>query len=72
MKQRHVQTEQSQPIKIPDTDTESKNKKVENQTRKLEREKNIAYTWENMKINNRESSTKIYEKNKVQNIEEKT
>ena len=44
MKQRHVQTEQSQPIKIPDTDTESKNKKVENQTRKLEREKNIAYT----------------------------
>ena len=71
MKQRHVQTEQSQPIKIPDTDTESKNKKVENQTRKLEREKNIAYTWENMKINNRENSTKIYEKNKVQNVEEK-
>ena len=27
MKQRHVQTEQSQPIKIPDTDTESKNKR---------------------------------------------
>ena len=43
-KQRHEQTEQSQPIKILETGTEQKNKEVENQTKKLEWEENNPYT----------------------------
>ena len=33
----HKQTEKSEPIKIPETCTKSKNKEVKNQTKKLER-----------------------------------
>ena len=43
-KQRHEQTEQSQPIKILETGTEQMNKEVENQTKKLEGEENNPYT----------------------------
>ena len=35
-KQRQLKTEQSQQIKLPDVDTETKNKEVENQNKKLE------------------------------------
>ena len=40
------QTEQSQPGKIPEIGTESTDKEVENQTKKLEIEENITYTTE--------------------------
>ena len=52
-KERYVQIEQSQQIKIP----EPKDKEVENQTKKSESEENITYTTENTKINNLEDST---------------
>ena len=58
-KQRYQQTEQSQPMQIPETDTEPKQKEVENQTKKLEREENITYITENIK-NNRKDSTEKY------------
>ena len=45
----HEQREQSHPIKAPETGTESKDKEVENQTKKLQREKIITYTTENIK-----------------------
>ena len=45
-KQKHVQTKQSQPIKIPGADTDLKDKKVEDQTKKLEREGSITYNTE--------------------------
>ena len=61
-KQRYQQTEQSQPMQIPETDTEPKQKEVENQTKKLEREENITYITENLK-NNRKDSTEKYRKN---------
>ena len=47
-KLRHGQTEQSHPIKVPETGTESKDRQVENQTKKLEREKIITCTTENI------------------------
>ena len=40
-KQGHEQTEQPQPIKALETNTELKDKEVENQTKKSEREENI-------------------------------
>ena len=52
-KEGHLKTEQSQPIKILDVDTETKNKEVENQTKKLECEDNITYTTENIERSNR-------------------
>ena len=57
----HEQTEQSEPIKIPETAIESTDKEVENQAKKLKREENITYTTEN-----------IYKKKKIQqkNMEE--
>ena len=45
----HEQREQSHPIKASETGTESKDKEVENQTKKLQREKIITYTTENIK-----------------------
>ena len=57
-KLRHEQTEQSEPIKIPETGIESTGKEVENQAKKLEREENITYTTENIKI-----TKKIQQKN---------
>ena len=39
----HEQTEQSQPIKIPETGTESTDKEDENQINKLEREENVTH-----------------------------
>ena len=55
-KQKDVQTEQSQPIKISETGTELKDNKVENQTKELEREENITCTTENIKRNNRKKN----------------
>ena len=67
----HEQTEQSQSIKlnVSETDTESKDKEVENQTTKLEREEIITYTAENTK-NNRDLTEK-YERKRVQHFEER-
>ena len=45
--QRQLRTEQSQQIKIPDIDTETKSKKVEDQNKKFESKDNITYTTEN-------------------------
>ena len=69
-KQRYLQTEQPQAIKILDTDTEPKDKESENQPKKLEGEVNIKYTRENIKRNKRKDSTEKCGKNRVQNIEE--
>ena len=68
-KERYVQIEQSQQIKIP----EPKDKEVENQTKKSESEENITYTTENTKINNLEDSTgKDGKKNiRVAHVEER-
>ena len=68
----HGQTEQSQPIKlkVSETNTESKDKEGENQTKKLEREEIITYTTENIK-NNRKDSTEKYGRNRVQYFEER-
>ena len=70
-KQRQLKTEQSQQIKIPDVDTETKSKEVENQTKNLESKDNIRYTTENTERNNRKDSTgKNGINNTVQNIGE--
>ena len=55
--QRQLRTEQSQQIKIPDVDTETKSKKVEDQNKKFESKDNITYTTENTEQNNRKYST---------------
>ena len=54
----------------PETGTEPKDKEIENETKKLEREKNITYTPENIK-NNRKNLTEKYGKNRVQHVEER-
>ena len=62
--------QQSKTKKIPETGTEMKDEEVENQTKKLEREENIAYTTENIK-NDWNNSTEKYGKNfRVQHFEE--
>ena len=48
--QRQLGTEQSQQIKISDVDTETKSKKVEDQSKKFESKDNKTYT---LKIQNR-------------------
>ena len=60
-----------QPIKlkVSETDTESKDKEVENQTKKLEREEIIMYTTENLK--NKKDSKEKYGRNRVQHFEER-
>ena len=55
--QRQLKTEQSQQIKIPNVDTETKSKKVEDQNQKFESNDNITYTTENTEQNNRKYST---------------
>ena len=50
-KQRQLKTKQSQQIKIPDVDTETKSKEVEDQNKKLESKDNITYTIENKDCN---------------------
>ena len=67
----HEKTEQSQSIKlkVSEIDTESKDKELENQTKKLEREEIITYTAENIK--NKKHSTKRYGRNRVQHFEER-
>ena len=72
-KQRHLKTEQSQQIKTPDVDAETKNKDVENQTKKLKSKDNITYTTENTERNKRKDSTGKNEiNNRVQNVGEIT
>ena len=56
-KQRHLKIEQSQQIKTPDVETETKSKEVENQTKKLQIKENIIYTTQNIEQNNRKDST---------------
>ena len=69
--QRQLKTEQSQQIKIPDVDTETKSKKVEDQNMKFESKDDITYTMENIEQNNRKHSTgKSGINNRVQNIGE--
>ena len=64
------ETEQSQPVKIPEIGTESTDKEVENQTKKLEMEENITYTTEN--IRSKKNSTGKYGRNtRVQHFEER-
>ena len=60
-----------QPIKlkVSETDTEPKDKEVENQTKKLEREEIITYTTENLK--NKKDSKEKYGRNRVQHFEER-
>ena len=55
--QRQLKTEQSQQIKIPDVDTETKSKKVEDENKKFESKDDITYTTENTEENNRKYST---------------
>ena len=55
--QRQLKTEQSQQIKIPNVDTETKSKKVEDRNQKFESNDNITYTTENIEQNNRKYST---------------
>ena len=57
-------------LKVSETDTESKGKKVENQTNKLERKEIITYTTENIK--NKKDSTEKYGRSRVQHFEERT
>ena len=68
----HEQTEQLQltKLKVSETDTELKNKEVENWTNKLERGKIITYTTENVK--NKKDLTEKYGRNSVQHFEERT
>ena len=67
--QRQLGTEQSQQIKISDVDTETKSKKVEDQSKKFESKDNKTYTIENTEQNNRKYSTgKNGINNRVQNI----
>ena len=70
-KRRQLKTELSQQIKIPDVDTETKNKEVENQNKKLESKDNITYTTENTEENNRKDSKgKNGIHNRVENVGE--
>ena len=55
--QRQLGTEQSQKIKIPGVNTETKSKKVEDQNKKFESKDNKTYTTENTEQNNRKYST---------------
>ena len=67
--QRQLGIEQSQQIKISDVDTETKSKKVEDQSKKFESKDNKTYTIENTEQNNRKYSTgKNGINNRVQNI----
>ena len=67
--QRQLRTEQSQRIKIPDVDTETKSKKVEDQNKKFESKDNITYTTENTEKKNRKCSIgKNGIINRIQNI----
>ena len=67
--QRQLGTEQSQQIKISDVDTETKSKKVEDQSKKFESKDNKTYTIGNTEQNNRKYSTgKNGINNRVQNI----
>ena len=69
--QRQLKTEQSQQIKRPDVDTETKSNKVEDQNNEFESKVNITYTTENTEQNNRKYSTRKYGiNNRVQNIGE--
>ena len=69
--QRQLKTEQSQQIKIPDVDIETKSDKVEDKNNKFESKDNITYTTENTEQNNRKYSTRKYGiNNRVQNIGE--
>ena len=67
----HEQTEQSQRIRIPETGTEWKDKKVENQTKKLKRQENITHIAKNIKINRKGSTEKYGENIRVQHFEER-
>ena len=51
--QRQSKTEQSQQIKIPDVDTVTKSKKVEDQNKKFKSKDSIKYSTEKNGINNR-------------------
>ena len=64
------ETEQSQPVKIPEIGTESTDKEVENQTKKLEMEENITYTTENI-ISKKNSTGKYGRNTRVQHFEER-
>ena len=69
----HDQIEQSQPIRIPETDIESKdnNNWKSNQEIRERGKYNITYTTEDIK-NNRKGSTEKYGKNiRVQHFEER-
>ena len=69
--QRQLKIEQSQQIKIPDVDIETKSDKVEDENNKFESKDNITYTTENTEQNNRKYSTRKYGiNNRVQNIGE--
>ena len=69
--QRKLKTEQSQRINIPDINTETKSRKVEDLNKKYESKDNITYTTENTEQNNRKYSTRKYGiNNRVQNIGE--
>ena len=54
--QRKLKTEQSQRINIPDINTETKSRKVEDLNKKYESKDNITYTTENTEQNNRKYS----------------
>ena len=56
-KRKQLKTEQSQQIKIPDVDIETKSKEVENPNKKLGSKDNITYIIENRERNNRKDST---------------
>lgn len=57
---RQVQTEQSQQMKVSNTDIQTKGKEVESQIKKLESEKNITYIMDNIKRNGRKDSIEKY------------
>ena len=66
-----LKIEQSQQIKSPDVDTETKSEEVENQNKKLESKNNITCTTENAERNNRKDSAgKNGINNRVQNAGE--
>ena len=67
--QRKLKTEQSQRINIPDINTETKSRKVEDLNKKYESKDNITYTTETTEQNNRKYSTgKNGINNRIQNI----
>ena len=66
-----LKTKQLQQIKIPNEDTKTKSREVEDQNKKLESKDHITYTTESTEQNNRKYSTGKNEiNNRVQNVAE--